>query len=237
MKSPSTTSESEMRGRIDALVCGELAEQERRELLAWLEADPSRWRDCALAFLQAQVWEEALGEEAAATVRETGDRRHDTGDREQKQTASRLPRAGAPRWLMPLVTLAASIAAFACGMSWRGGQVAPVQPGSAVVERKEETPVKGQVPQEGGLLMASVPVKGGPLGNVEAVLQFPVFPPEASKRTASSSVPQHVRKEWERRGYELKEERRYLPAKLPDGRQVMVPVNEVKMKFIGRPVS
>src|SRR5690606_26200494 len=32
-----------------------------RELLSRLEAEPDGWRRCALAFLQAQAWREALG--------------------------------------------------------------------------------------------------------------------------------------------------------------------------------
>jgi hypothetical protein len=139
---------------------------------------------------------------------------------------------------LPLVAVAASIAAFACGMWCRGISMAPERPTDSIVERGQEVPQKDHddLPQASGPLLASVPVKGGPLGNVPAVLQFPVLPPEAATGQATS-VPEHVRREWERRGYEVKEERRYLPARLPDGRQVMVPVNEVKMKFVGRPVS
>lgn len=45
--------------QIDRLVAGELAEHDRRSLLAWLDEEPTRWRACALAFLEAQAWEEA----------------------------------------------------------------------------------------------------------------------------------------------------------------------------------
>ena len=36
---------------------------------------------------------------------------------------------------------------------------------------------------------------------------------------------------------ELNEELRYLPARLPDGREVVVPVNKVQVKFKGLPAS
>ena len=234
-----TTSESQMRERIDRLVSGELGDEERRELLAWLEADVSRWRGCALAFLEAQVWEEALGESVQGSRhrgQQSGNRELETGNTGQ-ESCSRGQRS-AVAWLMPLLAVAASMAAFACGMWWRGMNMPPQQPGGSIVEHKQVTTKQDDqiLPQIDGPLLASVPVKGGPLGNVPAVLQFPVLPPEVAQGQ-SSSVPEHVRREWERRGYEVKEEQRYLPARLPDGRQVMVPVNEVKMKYVGRPVS
>ena len=42
--------------RFDRLVDGELSEEERRELLAGLDAEPGGWRRCALAFLESQCW-------------------------------------------------------------------------------------------------------------------------------------------------------------------------------------
>ncbi len=45
---------------MDRLVDGEVAEPERRALLSRLEQMPDGWRRCALAFLEAQAWREAL---------------------------------------------------------------------------------------------------------------------------------------------------------------------------------
>lgn len=52
---------------IDRLVDGELSNDERRQLLATLEAQPDGWRRCALAFVEAQAWRGAMG----SLVRET----------------------------------------------------------------------------------------------------------------------------------------------------------------------
>src|SRR5688572_17304855 len=41
---------------LDRLVDGELTELERKELLSALDEEPSGWRRCALAFLEAQSW-------------------------------------------------------------------------------------------------------------------------------------------------------------------------------------
>ena len=57
---------------IDRLVDGELSGDERRHLLASLEAQPDGWRRCALAFVEAQTWRGAMGSllrEGAAPAR------------------------------------------------------------------------------------------------------------------------------------------------------------------------
>ena len=59
---------------LDRLVDGELAEADRREAVAKpLEHQPTGWRQCALAFLEAQSWRDLLGvaAETTETVTET----------------------------------------------------------------------------------------------------------------------------------------------------------------------
>ena len=46
---------------LDLLVDGELTPGERRELLTRLDEQPEGWRRCALAFLEAQAWQQDLG--------------------------------------------------------------------------------------------------------------------------------------------------------------------------------
>src|SRR5262245_34370943 len=46
---------------IDRLVDGNLPDTERRRLLLRFESEPGGWRRCALAFLEAQAWQEAIG--------------------------------------------------------------------------------------------------------------------------------------------------------------------------------
>lgn len=53
---------SEMGNLIDRLVCSEIDDAARGRLIAWLEAEPTRWRLCGLAFLEAQMWQEAFRE-------------------------------------------------------------------------------------------------------------------------------------------------------------------------------
>ncbi len=235
MNGDTMTNEMLLRGRIDRLVCGELGDAERRELLAWLEGDVVRWRQCAMAFLEAQVWEETLEAEGSGfRVQRSAGSGPRSVVRSQTTGAEAVERTGGRGWLAPLLVVAASIAAFTCGLLFQELRLGPRQ--SAPPIAQPDSPAQ-RPPATSGPLVASVPVKGGPLGNIAATLQFPVRPLDSAAIPAASSVPDHVRRQWERRGYELVEERRYLPARLPDGRQVMVPVNEVKMKFVGKPVS
>ena len=55
--------------RFDRLVDGELSDAERRQLLASLDDEPDGWRRCALAFLEAQQWQQSL----AAVQRQAND--------------------------------------------------------------------------------------------------------------------------------------------------------------------
>jgi hypothetical protein len=102
------------------------------------------------------------------------------------------------------------------------------------------TPVPGQFAQpvrsidEPLVATVSVPTNLDP--RVKAELSLPVAPPDKDV-APGSSIPDYVRQQWERRGFELVEEVRYLPAKLPDGRQVMVPITKVHVKFKGTHVS
>lgn len=58
-----TTTGLVIQEELDLLVDGELSEERRQALLGQLEEVPDGWRQCALRFLEAQVWREALAEE------------------------------------------------------------------------------------------------------------------------------------------------------------------------------
>jgi hypothetical protein len=84
------------------------------------------------------------------------------------------------------------------------------------------------------LATVSLPTNLDP--RLRAQLELPVAQMGAGLRQASP-ISDYDRQQWERRGFELIEETRYLPARLPDGREVMVPITKVHVKFKGTPVS
>lgn len=53
---------------LDRLVDGELPEQQRRNLLSSLDRRPEGWRQCALAFLEAQSWSESLSQATRESI-------------------------------------------------------------------------------------------------------------------------------------------------------------------------
>jgi hypothetical protein len=215
--------------QLDRLASGDLSESERGNLLAWLDEDATRWRDCGLAFLEAQMWEGAAasalhdftqGESAPpATIQPAG-------------AATPLARGGGLR-SSALTLTAVALAAFVAGallarwLPLGGGPTLPVLV-------KEQPPQVA--PSSGHTLIATVPVKTGL--DAPFMLQVPVSTdPGVDPAAGAPSVSEYDRRKWERRGFEVIEEPRLLPARLPDGRPVMVPVNKIQLRFKGTPVS
>ena len=56
---------------LDRLVAGELDEPSRQQLLAWCDREPLGWKRCALAFLEAQVWEQSFASLASRRANHT----------------------------------------------------------------------------------------------------------------------------------------------------------------------
>jgi hypothetical protein len=55
-----------LQSQIDKLVDGELTETDRAALLCRLDAEPQAWRQCAMAFLEAQSWRASFQELSTA---------------------------------------------------------------------------------------------------------------------------------------------------------------------------
>jgi hypothetical protein len=202
-----STLDLEMTRQLERLACGELDETARAPVLNWLDADPSRWRLCGLAFLEAQAWTETLGQwdqcQAPAM-------RHP-----KRETAPQSPFAHAAR----IAALAASLLiAFVIGWHARPAMSrVGVQPQLA-----DEPPLH----MTADPVLASLSVQS-PLGAAQpATIQIPVVPSASPTTQVNHEIPDYVRQQWERRGYRVTTERRYLFAKLPDGQQVVVPVEQ-----------
>jgi len=194
-------------GLMDRLVDGELPEAERRELLLQLETEPDGWRRCALAFLEAQNWRQALAP-LAVPIRSVP----------QQVVLPSKPCRKRPSWrpLATLTALAAGLfAAFSLGWALHGG------PGENVSREsltQRETPAASSGPSE-----VSQP---GPV-SFAAQDSRPLSPEEPA--TPLDSVVQ----QWEQRGYHAERQQRLVSMKLQDGRKVEVPVQEVRLKYIG----
>ncbi len=142
--------------------------------------------------------------------------------------------------------LAASVlVAFGLGLLSRGaffgsnGHSAPVAAGGPAATGDQPLPpensVAARVPDEAAAasdqpVLASITARAG-LGPAETSFQIPVVPATGTSTQAADSrsiVPEYVRQQWERRGFAVETQRRYLFATLPSGERVVVPVDNVQ---------
>jgi len=220
--------------QIDRLVAGELADHERRGLLVWLDEDVSRWRACAIAFLEAQMWEAAaagISTEESPTVTASGrwNSRETVPQQGERPATNLVSKRQVHRRLYALATAACLALAFTGGyfsskLSTKLKDRTLPRIVQQAIPDKEPSPAVTTQP-----LVATVAGRANLDPNISAQLQLPVAA-IANEETPESSISDYDRKQWERKGFELIEERRYLPAHLPDGREISVPVKKVHVK-------
>jgi hypothetical protein len=184
---------------VDRLVDGELAGDERRVLLLRLETVTDGWRHCALAFLRAQCWREAMAPLAMPT-------------------ATQPPRIRASRGIhwrrAARLSAVAAVLIFGFALGWASrptsypslAEVASFGPDNPATAPRDQLQ-----PSESHLLATAEPiVDSAPL--------------------AAALVP--AVKSWEQRGYLAETQTRRGSFKLSDGREVQVPVHEVRLKYV-----
>jgi hypothetical protein len=219
---------------LDRLACGELDETTRKSLFAWLDAEPLRWQSCALALLEVQSWNESLEGITLADDGETCAEQQLRAELCQPDQKARAKRT-VFRW-MPMASLAAVLlVAFSLGALSRGW-LAPQA--DAIVENKQSQGDDRRMGKESsGPLMATVSLPSELGSEIPATLQIPVRSVRDSGSQTSIPISEFDQHKWERLGYQLTKERRYLRAQLPDGKKVVVPVDQVKANYVGSKVS
>lgn len=214
----------------DRLVDDELALDERRRLLLSLDDQPNGWRRCALAFLEAQSWRADVGQvvrDAAAAP-------------DVSSSASRAALAAyrRPTWrgaIYSLAVAASLLAVFTLGLTWRAGDLPVVDvapdPGRRVADVAEPTepapPPAVRSPRDGLTLWVRDDAGGAqpvhvPLVDAGALdRQFGV--------EFRSGLPDELREQLRRNGYEVQSKRRYAPLWFENGRSLVVPVEDTRI--------
>jgi hypothetical protein len=241
--------ETEIRRRIDdsfldRLVDGELDASERRSLLTALDETPDGWRRCAVAFLEAQAWRSDLRGTLA------------------RSPASERPAGGAAtgrrslwnRWRSATAIAAALLVAFAAGWLVRPehdpGNNHPAIFGVPVAEVREDdrrrAPDGGperQASDSNSDANAAVRLAGvfkfelddrGQTRTIEVpVLEGPgvdprwlLMQPPAIRASAVQAL--------ERRGHRVEAHRELLSVNLKDGRELILPVDEIGVRPANR---
>lgn len=234
---------------LDMLVDGELTEPERKDLLLQLDSIPGAWRRCAMAFLEAQCWREALVPCATAAARQ------DRGE-EPPRTTPPAHAAGRRRpWLRYLGTILAMAASFLValglgfllrtdGQSAGPGTQVPGQVAAAASGKPEAATLSeaGEVqpPELSPPGMRSRPAwhtVAIPVGNGGRSVSLPATERESLDgqwlETLPSAVPFDVLEALEQSGHHVELRRRLLPFQLRDGRQLVVPVDQLDVHWVG----
>ncbi len=190
-------------GCIDRLVGGELPEDARRALLLRLDAAPDGWRQCALAFLEAQMWRESFAQlETAASA-----------ERPMPAPVMHASKSKLGRRLAQWSVLAACIAvAFVLGWSTKP---IPSTPRSAQTQVVAIEPAPG--PEFSRTNVSDTPVE-------RAKTTDPI-----EKNPLVDSVVAY----YERQGYAPERQKRVVTVKLEDGRERQVQAEEVRLRFVG----
>jgi hypothetical protein len=231
--------------QFDRLVDGEMNEEERRELLAGLDTEPSGWRRCALAFLEAQCWKQTLGDVA---------KNNSTALSRTVPLDTR--RSPWPGRLGTVLAMAASfMAAVWLGsaiLSGRLGHVAPTVgfgPGNEVASNNPpQIPVKPVQPETNVIPTPRVDTPSSPWRTVAVSSlsdgqtpgrTFNVSAQERDKldqqwvNNLPPAIPKNVLEALARTGHEVKQRRQLVPVPLQDGRQMVMPVDQVEVHYVG----
>lgn len=220
---------SDQSALIDRLATGDLDDVARRDLFAWLDGEPRRWRRCALALLETREIEHALG----------------TWQSEASRPAPLFFRPPAPRSSRGAVfALAASVlVAFGLGIFARGFWIGD---GRLVADAPAPRHDAGHdLAQTGSGTIASSDTPSSDKPSSDTPPNNLVKPSTSSPRQTAvvteppaaqphDPIPSYIRGQWERRGFQITSRPAQLPVVLPDGRRTMAAVDELKFNYVGQ---
>lgn len=235
----------------DRLVDGELNQEEYRQLLSSLDERPAGWKQCALAFLEAQ----ALGHELGGYERDGGrsaaegpPHSGDMIDSEPDTITLAGPRSGGAQ-LSPwgMAGIAASFLAAlgiglwssqsrnggvanTAGVATQAGLLSGFRAGRAPTPTSPAFELAGTECQRHLVNKVTLVVEGP--NEKQQLIDLPVVEAEGDPMeylALDSAVPTDVREALQRSGHQLQRRRQYIPVRLQDGRQIVLPIEEVEI--------
>ena len=217
----------------DRLADDELSETQRAELLSSLDHEPEGWRNCALAFLEAQCWRKALSamRQNAGAAKTPASSAVAASPRPARRRSSPLGLAG---------TLAAMAATFllalSTGISWlHRGQIAGssrTASDTQIAASKAGSPTNNAVPPVQWVRLS-------PAGSADAAEAINLPAQERDRidpkwlQSLPSPLPENVVQALQRSGYKVLTQQELMPMPLKDGRRLVVPVDKVQLRYVG----
>jgi hypothetical protein len=204
-----------------------LGPDDRRALLAALDDEPGAWRQCALAFVEAQTFGWQLARIANEPI---------VAQQTTPQVAPATRRRG---WFAWPLTLAASVmVAFLVGqqLADRSGLTPEIAGGTVKGEtslpENSEALAKVDAPDLADAEITPTSFTWRPFGGDDSIELPLVDSDDAAVDAAgrSSAVSGALAQQFQRDGFEVDRQQQFWPVELPDGRSVLVPVEEMHIQ-------
>lgn len=233
--------ELEFQAHLDRLVSGDLDEPTRAKLIVFMESEPARWRACGIAFMEAQLWSEVLINQSAEQSRVS-----DEPSLQPLHVSTPPITASEPRhhrFPVSIVTAATVLIAFASGwMVDRGFQAMISNPIDPKMQVQDVSPVvakedASRAQKESQQPVWATQVLTSSSGFPGARIQIPLDPNRVDFEESKIQMSNYEKQLLARQGFVIASERKFITAKLPDGRDVAVPIDRVVAKQVGGEVN
>lgn len=224
----------DLQAKLERLVDGELSRDEYVALLTSLEQQPQAWKDCALMFLEHQALREDLsGSFAEPQIKKAA-------QPPAVAIAELAPRRRAAWPLAPqIAALAASLAlAFFLGRGSLPVAGGPESRGMSTNVAQSQQQEQNSLPSLGSHGRLTL-VVNGPDGRPREV-ELPVVDGErVDPRLVleeDTAIPPEVLRALQASGHRLESRRELVPLRLDHQREVVVPVDHVRVVPVSRPM-
>lgn len=215
----------------DRLVDGELSSAERRALLQSLDAHPDGWRQCALAFLESQSWQNdvrAITVTSSSSIASTDAKKSSAPTLPEKRISMRT----AAQWF---AVAAGLLIAFRMGNLQRNSTTNPVVnvavPANSQIAGVQSLPQAAATTavKPGDALNLWVRDDSGQVRRVRVPLVDANALDPALGLQFQTGVPDDVRNRLQNQGLTVQSKRRFAPMWLDNGRPMIVPVEDTKI--------
>ena len=209
--------------QLDRLVDGELSGDDRCRLIETLEQQPDKWRDCACAFLESQEFGSAFTDlvSGAALPRTVTAAIYAPQVRVPASYAAHSPRS-ARRWWVVLA--ACLLLGFAVGRFMESSGSTPLEQAPLLISEENDV-------SNGRILLTDS--TNGLADDRSPLNRDQLFAGYGNGNGNSSAVPAEIETILDRLGHNVERRYVFVPVLSMDGRQRVIPVEQVDFVSVG----